>query len=80
MLAEEGYEPQYVGGMRVTDEHTLATARRVFLETNLKLVFLSPQRTNEYLVCVSVSVGLCVCLSIHRTIPNFLSHYTPPTH
>lgn len=38
VLEKEGYEPQYVGGMRVTDEHALATARRVFLETNLKLV------------------------------------------
>jgi N-acetyl-gamma-glutamyl-phosphate reductase / acetylglutamate kinase len=36
-LEARGVEPQYVGGMRVTDEATLAIARKIFLEVNLKL-------------------------------------------
>ena len=38
LLDEQGKEPRYINGSRVTDETTLAIARRVFLDTNLALV------------------------------------------
>lgn len=37
VMDAKNIEPQYLGGMRVTDADTLAVARQVFLETNLKL-------------------------------------------
>ena len=38
IMDEQKIEPQYVRGMRVTDGHVLSVARKVFLETNLRLV------------------------------------------
>lgn len=38
MLEDAGVEPQFEGGIRVTDPKTLALARSLFLEENLKLV------------------------------------------
>ncbi|KAH7908793.1 hypothetical protein BJ138DRAFT_1068142 [Hygrophoropsis aurantiaca] len=38
ILDSEGIVPDYIDGIRVTDAKTLQTARRVFLEQNLKLV------------------------------------------
>lgn len=38
MLEEAGVEPQFEDGIRVTDGKTLALARKLFLEENLKLV------------------------------------------
>ncbi|BFZ64127.1 hypothetical protein YB2330_005266 [Saitoella coloradoensis] len=38
LLEEAGVEPQYEGGIRITDKKTLEVARKVFLEENLKLV------------------------------------------
>ena len=38
MLEEAGVEPQFEEGIRVTDGKTLAVARKLFLEENLKLV------------------------------------------
>ena len=38
MLEDAGVEPQFEGGIRVTDGKTLALARSLFLEENLKLV------------------------------------------
>lgn len=38
MLEAAGVEPQFEGGIRVTDGKTLALARRLFLEENMKLV------------------------------------------
>ena len=38
MLEDAGVEPQFEGGIRVTDGKTLALARALFLEENLKLV------------------------------------------
>ena len=38
MLEAAGVEPQFEGGIRVTDGKTLALARSLFLEENLKLV------------------------------------------
>ncbi|KAH7921999.1 bifunctional acetylglutamate kinase/N-acetyl-gamma-glutamyl-phosphate reductase [Leucogyrophana mollusca] len=38
ILESEGIVPDYIDGIRVTDAKTLQTARRVFLEQNLKLV------------------------------------------
>ena len=37
VMEDEGIEPQYEGGMRVTDGHVLSVARRVFQEANLGL-------------------------------------------
>jgi len=37
-MARRGVEPNYVGGMRVTDEPTLAVARKIFMDVNLQLV------------------------------------------
>ncbi|KAI9372287.1 hypothetical protein BJX61DRAFT_542838 [Aspergillus egyptiacus] len=38
MLEEAGVEPQFEDGIRVTDGKTLALARKLFMEENLKLV------------------------------------------
>jgi N-acetyl-gamma-glutamyl-phosphate reductase / acetylglutamate kinase len=38
LLEEAGIEPQYEEGIRITDSKTLAIARKVFHEENLKLV------------------------------------------
>jgi N-acetyl-gamma-glutamyl-phosphate reductase / acetylglutamate kinase len=38
LLEQAGVEPQYIDGIRITDEATLEIARKVFLEENLKLV------------------------------------------
>ena len=38
LLDDAGVEPQYHDGIRVTDEKTLAIARKVFQNENLKLV------------------------------------------
>ncbi|KAI9037707.1 bifunctional acetylglutamate kinase/N-acetyl-gamma-glutamyl-phosphate reductase [Aspergillus affinis] len=38
MLEEAGVEPQFEDGIRVTDGKTLALARKLFLEENLKLI------------------------------------------
>jgi N-acetyl-gamma-glutamyl-phosphate reductase/acetylglutamate kinase len=38
VMDQQGIEPNYVGGLRVTDEHVLGVARKVFLEANLQLV------------------------------------------
>jgi N-acetyl-gamma-glutamyl-phosphate reductase / acetylglutamate kinase len=38
LLEKAGVEPQYIDGIRITDEATLEIARKVFLEENLKLV------------------------------------------
>lgn len=38
LLEEAGVEPQYEGGIRITDAKTLEIARKVFMEENLKLV------------------------------------------
>ncbi|CAI4038542.1 hypothetical protein SMKI_05G1530 [Saccharomyces mikatae IFO 1815] len=37
-LEAQGIEPDYIDGIRITDEHTMAVVRRCFLEQNLKLV------------------------------------------
>jgi N-acetyl-gamma-glutamyl-phosphate reductase / acetylglutamate kinase len=37
-IEAEGVTPDYIDGIRITDAHTLAIARRVFLEENLKIV------------------------------------------
>ena len=37
-MARRGVEPNYIGGMRVTDEPTLAVARKMFMEVNFDLV------------------------------------------
>ena len=37
-MARRGVEPNYVGGMRVTDAPTLAVARKMFMEVNFDLV------------------------------------------
>lgn len=37
MLEDAGVEPQFEGGIRVTDGKTLALARKLFLEENMKL-------------------------------------------
>lgn len=37
-LAIQGVEPSYEGGIRITDEKTMAVVRQCFLEQNLKLV------------------------------------------
>lgn len=37
-LARAGVEPQYVGGNRVTDQRTLAIAKKIFLQANRKIV------------------------------------------
>lgn len=37
-LEAEGIEPEYVNGIRVTNEKTMAVVRRAFLQQNLKLV------------------------------------------
>ncbi|QLQ80589.1 hypothetical protein HG537_0D05900 [Torulaspora globosa] len=37
-LEAEGIEPDYIDGIRITDEHTMAVVRKCFLEQNLKLV------------------------------------------
>lgn len=38
ILEAEGIEPDYINGIRVTDERTMAVVRRCFLQQNLKLV------------------------------------------
>ncbi|KAI9359559.1 hypothetical protein DFJ73DRAFT_107215 [Zopfochytrium polystomum] len=38
LLEKAGVVPDYIDGIRITDERTLAVARRVFQEENLKLV------------------------------------------
>jgi N-acetyl-gamma-glutamyl-phosphate reductase / acetylglutamate kinase len=38
IIEAEGVTPDYIDGIRITDARTLAIARRVFLEQNLKLV------------------------------------------
>ncbi|KAH7313693.1 Aspartate/glutamate/uridylate kinase [Stachybotrys elegans] len=38
LLEEAGVEPQFEEGIRVTDDKTLAVARKLFLEENLRLV------------------------------------------
>lgn len=38
IIEAEGVTPDYIDGIRITDARTLAIARRVFLEENLKLV------------------------------------------
>lgn len=37
-LEAQGIEPDYIDGIRITDEHTMAVVRQCFLEQNLKLV------------------------------------------
>jgi len=37
IMEEQGIEPQYAAGLRVTDEHVLGVARQTFLECNLQL-------------------------------------------
>ncbi|KAG0662207.1 Protein arg5,6, mitochondrial [Maudiozyma exigua] len=37
-LEAEGIEPDYIDGIRITDEQTMAVVRQCFLEQNLKLV------------------------------------------
>lgn len=37
-LEAEGIEPDYIDGIRITDEHTMTVVRKCFLEQNLKLV------------------------------------------
>ncbi|KOH00020.1 bifunctional acetylglutamate kinase/N-acetyl-gamma-glutamyl-phosphate reductase [Saccharomyces eubayanus] len=37
-LEAHGIEPDYIDGIRITDEHTMAVVRQCFLEQNLKLV------------------------------------------
>ncbi|KAJ9569290.1 Vertebrate-like NAGS Gcn5-related N-acetyltransferase (GNAT) domain profile [Nakaseomyces glabratus] len=37
-LEAQGIEPDYIDGIRITDEHTMAVVRECFLEQNLKLV------------------------------------------
>ncbi|GMF19471.1 unnamed protein product [Phytophthora lilii] len=37
-LDKQGVEPQYVGGNRVTDQKTLDIAKKIFIDTNAKLV------------------------------------------
>jgi N-acetyl-gamma-glutamyl-phosphate reductase/acetylglutamate kinase len=37
-LAKQGVEPHYVGGNRVTDQETLAIAKKIFLQANRKIV------------------------------------------
>ena len=37
-LEAQGIEPDYIDGIRITDEHTMAVVRKCFLEQNLKLV------------------------------------------
>ncbi|KAH3668040.1 hypothetical protein OGAPHI_001794 [Ogataea philodendri] len=38
ILENEGVEPDYIDGIRITDERTMAVVRKCFLEQNLKLV------------------------------------------
>lgn len=38
ILEDAGVEPEYEGGIRITDAKTLEVARKVFLEENLRLV------------------------------------------
>lgn len=38
LLEQEGVEPEYEDGIRVTDDKTMAVVRKCFLEQNLKLV------------------------------------------
>jgi N-acetyl-gamma-glutamyl-phosphate reductase/acetylglutamate kinase len=38
VMDEQGIEPQYAAGLRVTDASVLRVARQVFLDANLKLV------------------------------------------
>lgn len=38
ILEAEGIEPEYINGIRVTDEKTMAVVRKCFLQQNLKLV------------------------------------------
>ncbi|KAG7802792.1 hypothetical protein KL944_001684 [Ogataea haglerorum] len=38
ILESEGIEPDYIDGIRITDERTMAVVRKCFLEQNLKLV------------------------------------------
>ncbi|ORY51405.1 N-acetyl-gamma-glutamyl-phosphate reductase [Rhizoclosmatium globosum] len=38
LLDDAGIEPDYIDGIRITDERTLTIARKVFAEENLKLV------------------------------------------
>ncbi|KAI0460950.1 Protein arg5,6, mitochondrial [Komagataella kurtzmanii] len=38
LLENEGVEPQYEDGIRITDEKTMSVVRKCFLEQNLKLV------------------------------------------
>lgn len=37
IMEEQGIEPQYAAGLRVTDSHVLGVARQTFLECNLQL-------------------------------------------
>lgn len=37
-LEAQGIEPDYIDGIRITDEHTMSVVRQCFLEQNLKLV------------------------------------------
>ncbi|CAH01407.1 bifunctional acetylglutamate kinase/N-acetyl-gamma-glutamyl-phosphate reductase [Kluyveromyces lactis] len=37
-LEAQGIEPDYIDGIRITDDHTMAVVRQCFLEQNLKLV------------------------------------------
>lgn len=37
-LEAQGIEPDYIDGIRITDEHTMVVVRQCFLEQNLKLV------------------------------------------
>ncbi|CDO93083.1 unnamed protein product [Kluyveromyces dobzhanskii CBS 2104] len=37
-LEAQGIEPDYIDGIRITDDHTMAVVRKCFLEQNLKLV------------------------------------------
>ncbi|ODV84105.1 hypothetical protein CANARDRAFT_9097 [[Candida] arabinofermentans NRRL YB-2248] len=38
ILENEGVEPQYIDGIRITDDKTMSVVRKCFLEQNLKLV------------------------------------------
>lgn len=37
-LEAQGIEPDYIDGIRITDDHTMSVVRKCFLEQNLKLV------------------------------------------
>lgn len=59
------YEPQYNQGQRITDSYVLQAARKVFLDTNLKLVNALQEAKQP---AVSVAGGLFDCVQMNPEI------------